>query len=521
MSITKKIKYYFNTGNLLPCLLLFSSVFILYGHTISFGLVVFDDNILVKNPLYESIKNIPLFFKYDIFNSGSRFYRPVLSISLMADYLLHTSGYWVFHFTNVMLHAIACVLIYFFIMLNGFGRKTSITLTLLFAVHPAFVQSTAWIPGRNDTLLACFVISSLIAFSKYAENVFSSTVSDLTDISWAKNKWLTLHIFLFIAALFTKETAVMLPFAAYAMIYSNLISQLNREKLNKSVKLILPQTIVLFFYFFVRKSAVLGAADIEYLESLKGLLLIPVLFFKNFIELDFCVYKRWAYFSIPVFIFFCSLIALGFVLSDRRIRSKYVFGIISALFFLAPVFLKTKGIFPFFLGHRFYLPSAFLLISVASLSIGEKSQNIQKHISSGIKWGIYSVFFLFLMCLSYIQCSYFKDTNVFWERACIEIPNDFTAQAMAAINYYDRHMIIPAAYHAKKALEINPWHEDMNMVLGIYSAKQGNIRLSLEYMEKEIKNNPKNTVAAMLIPQLQSLISQGIFYGEINFKYRQ
>lgn len=498
-----KLKTSIFNGKLLPYVVILLAVFILYGHTLSFDITVFDDNVLVKNTLYEHFSNIFKFFSQDIFGSGSRFYRPVLSISLMSDYLLRIPGYFAFHFTNILLHAVACCLLFFFLIQNQTSRKMSFLLALLFAVHPAFVQAVAWIPGRNDTLLACICISSLIVFHKYLENDFSSLNSHGFLNS---DKWLALHILLFLAAMFTKETAVMIPVATLSMAYADFVPYFDRKNAKKCLKFIIPQSLALILYFAVRISADLGSADIEYWESLKGLFLLPVFFLKSFFLFDFHIYKRWAYFSLPSLIVFCSLIAAGFFIADRKMRPKYILGIVFAFLFVAPVFVKTRGIYPFFLGHRFYLPSAFLLLSLSAILNGGKIRNLYRYISSGTLCCLYSMFFAFLIGLSYCQCSYFRDTNVFWEQACVEMSSDFTAQAMVAMNYYERDMIAPAVIHARKTLEINPRHEDMNMILGMDAVKKGDIGLALDYMRKELENNPKNATADMVVPQLENIV---------------
>ena len=57
-------------GNFLPCLVIFLAVFVLYGHTLSFGLVIFDDDILSNSPLYSSLSDIPQLFRQDVFGAG-------------------------------------------------------------------------------------------------------------------------------------------------------------------------------------------------------------------------------------------------------------------------------------------------------------------------------------------------------------------------------------------------------------------------------------------------------------------
>lgn len=491
-------------GNFLPCLAIFMAVFILYGHTLSFDLVVFDDNILSDSPLYSSLSAIPQLFRQDVFGDGSRFYRPFLSISFLFDSILKMPGHFSFHLSNLMFHAAACILMFFFLLENGFARNISLPLSLLFAVHPALSQAVAWLPGRNDSVLSCLIIAAMLSAGRFLSCCGNGRFFGKNGLK--QLLWLAAHLLLFAAALFTKETAVILP--AVILAWEYFAGKLFPVK--KIMPVFIAQAFALAVYFIARSHAASGSADIEFLESLKGLLLIPVFFFKAFLSADLNVYKRWAYFSWPALFLFMAIISAGFYLTEKNSRKKYVFGIISAFLFLAPTFAKTKGIFPFFLSHRFYLPAVFMFFSLASMLEGKKI------VSGYAAKAVYAVVFLFFCLNSFIQCSYFKDTYIFWEQACVEMPGDFTAQAMTAMNYYDRRMIKPAAIYARRALEINPRHEDMNMVLGVYAASQGEIKQALDFMKKEIANNPGNKTAADLLPQLESIVSQGIFQAEVN-----
>jgi len=71
-------------------------------------------------------------------------------------------------------------------------------LSLVFASHPILNQAVAWLPGRNDSLLALFVLASFITLQFYFEN--------------GKKVFLWLHFFSFFLALFTKESAIFVPF---------------------------------------------------------------------------------------------------------------------------------------------------------------------------------------------------------------------------------------------------------------------------------------------------------------------
>ncbi len=67
---------------------------------------------------------------------------------------------------------------------------------LLFAVHPAAVQTVAWVPGRSDGLMAVFALASLLAWLH-----FDRSGSRLA---------LGAHLALMAAALLSKETAIAL-----------------------------------------------------------------------------------------------------------------------------------------------------------------------------------------------------------------------------------------------------------------------------------------------------------------------
>lgn len=532
MSALKIFSKFSSNGSFFSCLAILTAVALVYGHTASFDLTLFDDNLLVSNALYDSVRNIPSLFLTDVFNNGSRFYRPVLNISFMADYLLNAPGYFAFHFTNIALHALSCILVYFFLLKNNFKNDIACPMAVLFAVHPAFSQAVAWLPGRNDTLLTCLVISSLLCFHEYIE----CNSEDVKSSSFMKNKktlFLLAHVFFFLLALFTKETAVILPLAVF-LYYFFLADELpvnKKENAAISVKscflsifasarlfakkyktLLLLYLLSFAIYFALRVLSGTASADLDYIETIKGLFLIPVFFFKAFFSPNLTVYKRWAYFSLPALIAFFILFYICLRLTVSKQKGKYVFGILSAFLFLAVTFAKTKGIFPFFMMHRFYLPSVFLLFSLSSFVYGPMFRKVNFPVFAFL-------LAFFLASWSFVQCSYFNNQLSYWERACIEMPNDFTAQAFSAMNHYEKNMISMAVKRAVKALAIKPEHEDMNMILGIAELKKGNIAAGLDYMRKEINNNPENKTALALANTLENLVSQGITNAKIHFQY--
>src|SRR5205807_8147471 len=72
------------------------------------------------------------------------------------------------HFTNVLLHTIAVLLLFLVLkqMTGAFWRSAFVA--AMFAVHPLHVESVAWVSERKDVLSAVFFLLMLDAYVRYA-----------------------------------------------------------------------------------------------------------------------------------------------------------------------------------------------------------------------------------------------------------------------------------------------------------------------------------------------------------------
>src|SRR5262249_52511433 len=71
------------------------------------------------------------------------------------------------HFTNVLLHTVAVVLLFFALRCMTGALWRSAFVAAVFAVHPLHVESVAWIAERKDVLSAVFFMLTLLAYSHY------------------------------------------------------------------------------------------------------------------------------------------------------------------------------------------------------------------------------------------------------------------------------------------------------------------------------------------------------------------
>ena len=153
--------------------------FILYGQTITFDYTYLDDHELILGRLEQlgHPDQIAKAFTEDAFHTpGSKayYYRPILTVSFVADRIIGGGSFAMFHVTNIILHILASGLLFLLLAEMGYDRLKSFLFTLIFVVHPVLVHAVAWVPGRNDTLLAVFVFASFLFFLRYIKTCHSS-----------------------------------------------------------------------------------------------------------------------------------------------------------------------------------------------------------------------------------------------------------------------------------------------------------------------------------------------------------
>lgn len=134
-----------------------------------------DDNELITNNY--RIKYLSPATLADIFRVRPRYgnppfwlYVPLTELSIALEYQLVGERGWLYHLTNVLLHAANSVLVAALISRLFGGRATAVLTGVLFAVHPLHVESVAWISERKDVLCAFFYLLTLLAHVSWQED---------------------------------------------------------------------------------------------------------------------------------------------------------------------------------------------------------------------------------------------------------------------------------------------------------------------------------------------------------------
>lgn len=140
----------------------------LYAPVIKYGFVNYDDPFFVKDNPYVSSGLSPVSIRFAV-SSFLGFYHPVTWLSLILDQHLFGHNASAFHLTNIWLHALNAVLVFKLAWRISSHKYWAFGTALLFVVHPANVESVAWISERKGLLSAFFFLAALTSYQTWLE----------------------------------------------------------------------------------------------------------------------------------------------------------------------------------------------------------------------------------------------------------------------------------------------------------------------------------------------------------------
>lgn len=175
---------------------------------------VFDDESVVQNNLsIQTLSTIPDYFTAeDGFHKViGRYYRPIVSTTYNIDYALWELDPWGFHLTNVLIHIIACLvlfaLLYELFKDKKYGLLASLIGTLVFLVHPIHTEAVSWVSGRTDSMVTIFFFVSFLFYVKYYKARESKKKSDRED----SGRMLIWALIFYFIGLLSKEMIITMP----------------------------------------------------------------------------------------------------------------------------------------------------------------------------------------------------------------------------------------------------------------------------------------------------------------------
>lgn len=177
---------------------------------------VFDDeSVVVGNQAIQSLENIPKFFtaQEGFHKVIGKYYRPLVLITYSFDYALWELKPAGFHFTNIVFHLIATLLLFRILLYLSEqyenGKAGAFLGAVIFAVHPIHTEAVSWVSGRTDLLATMLFFASFLYYVKYDRR------NDL--------RLLIYSLIFYLLALLSKEMIVTMP--VFILLYDFILSK--------------------------------------------------------------------------------------------------------------------------------------------------------------------------------------------------------------------------------------------------------------------------------------------------------
>ncbi len=350
--------------------LLMATIFV-YMPSLSGDFVIDDIPFVRDNPYIRNIGDIERYFTKGVWENsvqeikGEPLYRPMNLMPMLLNHALWGSNPFGYHAFLLLLHLANTCLVYALIRKLVSGSATAAMFgAAIFALHPARVESVAWISGGIDPLVAFFLLSAMLAHRAFSDHL----ANDKNPGSDKKWRYLGLSLICFQLGLWSKEVAFVFPLVvvAHDLIY--------RRKIQPLV--ILLQTVVIAGYLIARNLALgkaeqLSAIDLSQFSKVVDfalgyiqILILPVHIPFYIKPPDHSVSSMLGIISAIILV---ALIGFSWRSFDVAKRKNMMFAFVWAIGFFWPGILLAFYTDGFFAGRYLYVPMAGSAIFVAIL----------------------------------------------------------------------------------------------------------------------------------------------------------
>jgi len=377
--------------------------FFVYIKTSGFEFINFDDTAIITNNfnVLSNIHNIGLSFKTDAFISmHGDYYRPLQTVTFFIDTFLGSGRPIYFHITNLLLHLLTVLSLYFFLRSLKIKNLAALFGALLFSVHPLLASSVSWVPSRGDLLLGLFGVLLFTCFDRFFVT--------------GKKIYFFLHFLLFTLAIFSKETALLFPI----LLLMHYFLVLKEKSIKKLAPFVVMWIAPLVLFYILRSKVVIGSPPAfifgigPFMQNLPA---IPIVFAKMLIPASLSTMPLFdnTFTTIGTF-----LLIAAFILIIRLCVKKQwlpALGMAWFLFFMIPpMFFKlfySKYLLEYY-EHRAYLPAMGFIIIVVYL-LNDKLFRAKNAILNLVPVAVLILFTF----LASVHSDDFKESIAFFTRA--------------------------------------------------------------------------------------------------------
>jgi protein O-mannosyl-transferase len=516
------------------CIFLAAITWMVFGQTLGHDFVNYDD----QNYVYENAKitgglnlaGIAWAFSH----VHAQNWHPLTTISHMLDcqlYGLKAEGH---HFTNVLLHTVAVLLLFAVLREMTGALWRSAFVAAVFAIHPLHVESVAWVAERKDVLSAVFFILTLGAYVRYAR---APSIARYLAVAA-----------LFALGLMSKPMLVTIPFVLLLLDYWPLKRFPSATSVKSKGKWLawwerqsLPRRLILEKIPLIALSAISGTVTfLAQRQALGWTEDLPVSLRFNNAVVTYIAYiwqmlwpAKLAVFyphpenRVPLWEIILALAVLiattltGIVL--RRKRPYFITGWLWYLGMLVPVIGVIQVGWQGRADRYTYLPQIGLYVlvawAIADLSASWRHQRQIATVGAAILLGA-------LTWRARNQASFWRNSETLWThtlavtadndvadnnlgiiflgrgqvdeaisrfQAAVDLrPENAPAHDNLAKAFLQKGQVADALLHYRKLLEIQPDNAEAHNILGTVLIQQGRVREAIEQWQETLVMQPEN-----------------------------
>src|SRR6266478_661574 len=431
------------------------------------------------------------------------------------------------HFTNVLLHTIAAILLFLALQCMTGALWRSAFVAAVFAIHPLHVESVAWVAERKDVLSGVFFMLTLLAYVRYAR---------------APSTWRYVIVaFVFALGLMSKSMLLTVPFVLLLLDYwplgriTDQRSHTGHQLLSllvEKIPLIGLSAVSSVVTFLAQRGAIGWTEQLPMLPRVNNALVSYVIYVRQmFWPANLAVFYPHPENRLsPWEISLALAVLIGITMAAANLRKKapyFIMGWFWYLGMLVPVIGLVQVGWQGHADRYTYLSQIGLYIAgtwaFADLTASWRSRRVLLGAAALLVVAA-------LSCSAWIQTSYWRDSETLFRHALAVTANNDVAEnnlgivflrqgkvdqaislLQAAIDLrpengpahnnlakalLQKGRVAEAMVHYRKFLEIEPENVEARNILGTAFIQQGRIREAVEQWQEAQTIEPENGNAA-------------------------
>ena len=475
-----------NTSALLGLAVILAVTFASFYPSLNAGFTNWDDlDYVTESPYIVHLngESIATMFSQEIASN----YHPLTILSLALNYQMSTLNPASYHWTNLILHLLNVVLVFWFVYLLLDRKIWGALLTaFLFAIHPMHVESVAWIAERKDVLYTFFFVAALITYLNYLKN--------------KKTAYYVYTLILFVLSCLSKPTAVMLPVILVLLDwYKNrdLLAKVWLEKIPFFALSVLFGIITIIVQSDT--AVIVGESDTHnlferFIFACYGTMMYIV---KLFVPIGLSAFHPYPkVLSAVHYISPLVVLGLGGLLVWSLRKTKVV--ALGLLFYGAMIALTLQFVQ---VGNAIisdrYTYAAYIGLF---LIFGWLLDNFlaKKNISSGLQYGVLggiAAIGILFCTMTYQRCDVWQNSGNLWSNVIKQYPNSHIAHNQLGNYYFEAQRYDESLTHLNQAVQLKPVYYKARISRGKLFRRQKKYAEALTDYNKAIDLEPNRDEA--------------------------